>query len=297
MDGIGKPDAVAALAPRGQQLLLAAHRSGEVPLHFGVLGSPDALVAPGLGADVLSLVELVGEQSATASGAIEALISCSGFASRLTVTCWDPSTTTLPPSQSISSRSVPTKSCVQVVSVPVAPSPKSTIAFHLILDGDVTLESVRALREHTFRHATDPLPQVEPVRHLVHQDLAAPSGPPFGLVVVALRPPPGGDDPGGVAQGAECARSQERLQITVERVGALVEEDAEGELRLAGRDVDELAGLLGADPDGLLDHCVHPVLEGVDAHLRVQVVRHRGHDRIDVTGDHHVGVVGENGTP
>ena len=93
-------------------------------------------------------------------------------------------------------------------------------------------------------------------------------------------------------QGAELTRRQQRLQVLVQRVGALVEEDAEGELRLGGRDVDELAGLPGVDADGLLDESVHPVLEGVDAHLRVQVVGHGGHDGVHVAGGHHLGVVG-----
>ena len=52
---------------------------------------------------------------------------------------------------------------------------------HLVLDGDVASEAVRTLRDHALRHATDPLPQVELVRSLVHQHtaaLAAPGRPP-----------------------------------------------------------------------------------------------------------------------
>lgn len=64
----------------------------------------------------------------TSSMPNSALICCSGALNRVMVTVVESSTTILPPSSRISSRSVPVRSWVHVVNVPVAPSPKSTSA-------------------------------------------------------------------------------------------------------------------------------------------------------------------------
>src|SRR5690606_13352975 len=72
----------------------------------------------------------------------------------------------------------------------------------LVLGGDVALEAEGELREDLLRGAGEPLPQVQLVGSLVDEHaaaLAAPGRAPLGLVVVALRAPPRGDDPGGVA--------------------------------------------------------------------------------------------------
>src|SRR5699024_8256344 len=139
-----------------------------------------------------------------------------------------------------------------------------------------------------------PLPQVELVRSLVDQDaaaLAAPGRAPCRLVVVALRAPPGGDDPGGVAQLPELAGVDQGLQVGVHGVRALVEHDREGRLGMGGREGVHLLDLLRVHPGRLLGEGVDALADRGDRHLRVQVVRHSGHHRVDIAGIEHGDVV------
>src|SRR5690606_37205589 len=78
----------------------------------------------------------------------------------------------------------------------------------LVLDGDVAAEAEAELRRHGRRHPADPLPQVELVGRLVDQHaaaLAAPGRAPGALLVVDLRPVPGGDQPAGAADRPDLA--------------------------------------------------------------------------------------------
>ena len=112
--------------------------------------------------------------------------------------------------------------------------------------------------------------------------LAAPGSAPGALVVVALRTPPVRDDPVRPADGADFPVVDDLLESNVERVVALVEHDAEAELRVRLGEGIELLHLLGIDTGRLFDQRVHPAGEGVDAHLRVQKVRNAGDDGVDL---------------
>src|SRR5690242_6576753 len=122
-----------------------------------------------------------------------------------------------------------------------------------------------------MRDSADPLPEVQLVRGLVDQDattLAAPGGPPIGLVVVALWTPPGRDDPAGPPDRPDLAGVDDLLDPLVERVVALIEHDPEGELGMGGRAVVELLDLTGVDAGRFLHQGMDSRLQGRDAHLR-----------------------------
>src|SRR5699024_8611752 len=107
----------------------------------------------------------------------------------------------------------------------------------VVLDVDLAVAAAQALGVHGLGDAADPLPQVELMRGLVDQDaaaFAAPGGAPFALLIVAVRAPPGVDDPVGAADLAELAGSDDLLDLLVELVGALVEHDAERDVRVLG---------------------------------------------------------------
>src|ERR671917_844304 len=201
VDGVGQPYAVDPLAARGQQVLVAAYRRREVAEHLGVLGSPDAVIRLGGGVDVLALVELASEQPPYGVGVhrvADLLLRLGQPADgHLLGPVDDDLAAVAEDLQPVGPDEVV---CAGAEDAGGA-APEVDHRVHLVLDGDVAAEAVCTFGEHAPRHAADPLPQVELVRRLVHQDpaaLAAPGGPPVGLVVVALRPPPRGDDPGGV---------------------------------------------------------------------------------------------------
>ena len=167
---------------------------------------------------------------------------------------------------------------------------------HFVFDGDVALEPEGQLGEHRLGHPAQPLPQIELVRGLVDQHaapLAAPGGAPGALVVVALRTPPRGDDPARVPQLAQLAALNQVAQVDVERVGALVEHHRGGAVAGLSGVIEQRAGLRGVHTDRLLDQHVQAGVEGVDAHLGVQVVRNGGDHRVHLAAGQHVVVIGE----
>ena len=94
-----------------------------------------------------------------------------------------------------------------------------------------------------------------------------------------------------MAQLPELAGGDQRLEIGVDRVGALVEHDREGGLGMGGREVVHLLHLLGVDAGRLLGEGVDALADRGDRHLRVQEVRHGRHHGVHVAGVEHREVV------
>src|SRR5699024_6407993 len=184
--------------------------------------------------------------------------SRSGCFRRVMVTVLDLSTTTLPWSNSISRRSVPTRSLVEVMKCPVTPSPKSTMA--------LTSSSVAISRWNPKASLAKTFFGV-PASHC-HRSSC------WGAWFTSTPPP----------SPPQVARVDQGLQIGVDRLGALVEHDGAGGLGMLGREGVHLLDLRGVDAGRFLGEGVDALADRGDGQLRVVEVRDRGDHGVDVAG-------------
>ncbi len=161
----------------------------------------------------------------------------------------------------------------------------------LVLYLDVVALAEVAEGAHAYRHAAQPLQEVEIMRALVQQHAAAlalPGGTPPPAIVVELRAEPVGDHPVHTHEIAQLAILDQLPHLTVVAVRALVEHRREYEA-LVGVRGDQALRIGLVDRDRLLNQQVLAALEGLDAHRGVGIVGGGDEHGINVAGGDQLG--------
>ena len=129
------------------------------------------------------------------------------------------------------------------------------------------------------------------MRSLVYQNAAAFAAPgctPVALAVVAVRTPPGIDDPAGTTDLSQFTRCHQLFYLLIQLIGSLVEHDAESHIRMGCRTLVHLTYCLCVNAGRLLYQNIHPVLQAVDGNLCMEIMRNRGNHCIYIAGINHI---------
>ena len=139
-------------------------------------------------------------------------------------------------------------------------------------------------------HAADPLPQIQLVGALVHQNtatLTGPGGPPIAGIVISLGAIPVGDEPVGTADLAVLAGLDQLTHFPVDGVGSLVEHHAEYHIVFLGFLVHP-AHLLGIHTGRFFHQHMDPLFHAGHGILGMIVVGNRNNAGIDHSAAKHL---------
>jgi len=161
----------------------------------------------------------------------------------------------------------------------------------IIFDLNIVIPAELTKPAHTRWHPAEPLEHVELVQALIQQHTAAlafPGRAPAAARVISFCPIPIGNNPVHADQLAEFAALNEFADFHVARFDAQLEHAREylfGIFFVCGKQTFGIGLVRG---NGLLDHDMKAVVQGVDADGRVQVMRRGNDDSVNRAGPDHL---------